>query len=167
MASIRRHGLPTSSRASPLILHTVSMNCYRGTGGSRLCAIRKPLKSNTAFSKAEKARVTGACERLIDDFLKPRFLHRSNRPSSTILSTFSANGTGPSIAHSTLPFRLPRQSGGRVRLHPSRVSIGSAATASTFSGIATLAMVPRISRPDSRQGHRNSQVRPNPATRID
>ena len=36
--------------------------------------MRKPLKSNTTFSEAEKARVTGACERLIDDFLKPRFL---------------------------------------------------------------------------------------------
>ena len=36
--------------------------------------MRKPLKPNAAFSEAEKARVTGACERLIDDFLKPRFL---------------------------------------------------------------------------------------------
>lgn len=36
--------------------------------------MRKPRKSNTAFSEAEKARVTGACERLIDDFLKPCFL---------------------------------------------------------------------------------------------
>ena len=36
--------------------------------------MRKPLKPNAAFSEAEKARVTAACERLIDDFLKPRFL---------------------------------------------------------------------------------------------
>ena len=36
--------------------------------------MRKPLKPAAAFSEAEKARVTGACERLIDDFLKPRFL---------------------------------------------------------------------------------------------
>ena len=36
--------------------------------------MRKPLKPNVAFSEAEKARVTSACQRLIDDFLKPRFL---------------------------------------------------------------------------------------------
>ena len=36
--------------------------------------MRKPLKPNAAFSEAEKARVTSACQRLIDDFLKPRFL---------------------------------------------------------------------------------------------
>ncbi len=36
--------------------------------------MRKPLKPNAAFSEAEKARVTSACQRFIDDFLKPRFL---------------------------------------------------------------------------------------------
>ena len=36
--------------------------------------MRKPRKPIVAFSEAEKARVTDACERLIDDFLKPRFL---------------------------------------------------------------------------------------------
>lgn len=36
--------------------------------------MRKPLKPNVAFSEVEKARITDACERLIDDFLKPRFL---------------------------------------------------------------------------------------------
>src|SRR5271165_5817626 len=36
--------------------------------------MRKPLKPNAAFSEAERARVTAACERLIYDFLKPRFL---------------------------------------------------------------------------------------------
>jgi hypothetical protein len=36
--------------------------------------MRKPLKPNAAFSAAEKARVTAACERLIADFMKPRFL---------------------------------------------------------------------------------------------
>src|SRR5664279_4697619 len=36
--------------------------------------MRKPLKPNVAFSEAEKARVTSACQRFIDDFLKPRFL---------------------------------------------------------------------------------------------
>jgi hypothetical protein len=34
----------------------------------------KPPKPSAAFSEAEKARVTSACERLIEDFLKPRFL---------------------------------------------------------------------------------------------
>jgi hypothetical protein len=36
--------------------------------------MRKPPKPNTAFSEAEKASVTAACEHLITDFMKPRFL---------------------------------------------------------------------------------------------
>lgn len=32
-------------------------------------AMRKPTKPKAAFSEAEKARVTSACQRLIDDFL--------------------------------------------------------------------------------------------------
>ena len=36
--------------------------------------MRKPLKPTAAFSAAEKASVTAACERLIGEFLKPRFL---------------------------------------------------------------------------------------------
>src|ERR1700691_1908220 len=36
--------------------------------------MRKPLKPSVAFSEAERARVTAACERFIDEFLKPRFL---------------------------------------------------------------------------------------------
>jgi hypothetical protein len=36
--------------------------------------MRKPLKPSAAFSEAERARVTAACERFIDEFLKPRFL---------------------------------------------------------------------------------------------
>jgi hypothetical protein len=36
--------------------------------------MRKPPKPNSAFSEAEKARVTAACEHLIADFMKPRFL---------------------------------------------------------------------------------------------
>jgi hypothetical protein len=34
--------------------------------------MRKPLKPNAAFSEVERARVTAACERFIDEFLKPR-----------------------------------------------------------------------------------------------
>ena len=36
--------------------------------------MRKPLKPIAAFSAAEKVSVTAACERLIGEFLKPRFL---------------------------------------------------------------------------------------------
>jgi hypothetical protein len=36
--------------------------------------VRKQLKPAVAFSAAEKAAVTAACERLIDEFMKPRFL---------------------------------------------------------------------------------------------
>src|SRR6202049_4139094 len=36
--------------------------------------MRTPLKPSAAFSEAERARVTAACERFIDEFLKPRFL---------------------------------------------------------------------------------------------
>jgi hypothetical protein len=36
--------------------------------------MRKPLKSNFGPPEAEKARIIAACQALIDDFLKPRFL---------------------------------------------------------------------------------------------
>ena len=36
--------------------------------------MRRPLKPNASFSEVEKARVTAACEHLIADFMKPRFL---------------------------------------------------------------------------------------------
>jgi len=36
--------------------------------------MRKPPKPTAAFSEAEKVSITDACERLIDEFLKPRFL---------------------------------------------------------------------------------------------
>jgi hypothetical protein len=36
--------------------------------------MRKPHKPTAAFSAAEKASVTAACERLIGEFLKPRLL---------------------------------------------------------------------------------------------
>ena len=35
--------------------------------------MRKPLKPHAALFEAEKAGVTAVCERLIDEFLKPRF----------------------------------------------------------------------------------------------
>jgi hypothetical protein len=43
--------------------------------------MRKPLKPASAISDAEKARVIEACERLIADFFKPRFLPEI-RPTS-------------------------------------------------------------------------------------
>ena len=36
--------------------------------------MRKQLRPAAAFSEAEKANVTAACEQLIGEFLKPRFL---------------------------------------------------------------------------------------------
>jgi hypothetical protein len=36
--------------------------------------MRKPSNPNAAFSEAEKAPVISACQNLIDDFFKPRFL---------------------------------------------------------------------------------------------
>jgi len=36
--------------------------------------MRKPPKPSAAFSEAEKISVTAACEHLITDFMKPRFL---------------------------------------------------------------------------------------------
>ena len=36
--------------------------------------MRKPLRPRTAFTEAEKASITEACERLIEEFFKPRFL---------------------------------------------------------------------------------------------
>ena len=36
--------------------------------------MRKPLKPNATFSEAEKISVTAACEPLITNFMKPRFL---------------------------------------------------------------------------------------------
>ena len=36
--------------------------------------MRKPIKPTATFSEAEKASVTAACERLIGEFLRPRFL---------------------------------------------------------------------------------------------
>ena len=36
--------------------------------------MRKPPRSRTAFTEAEKASITEACERLIEEFFKPRFL---------------------------------------------------------------------------------------------
>ena len=36
--------------------------------------MRKPIKPTVPFSEVEKASVTAACERLIGEFLRPRFL---------------------------------------------------------------------------------------------
>ena len=36
--------------------------------------MRKPPEPNAAFSEAEKISVTAACEHLITDFMRPRFL---------------------------------------------------------------------------------------------
>ena len=36
--------------------------------------MRKPLRSQAAFTAAEKVSITKACKRLIEEFFKPRFL---------------------------------------------------------------------------------------------
>ena len=36
--------------------------------------MRKPLRPRAAFTEAEKASATKACERLIEEFFKPKFL---------------------------------------------------------------------------------------------
>ena len=36
--------------------------------------MRKPIKPTATFSEVEKASITAACERLIGEFLRPRFL---------------------------------------------------------------------------------------------
>jgi IS66 C-terminal element len=58
---------------------TIWPRCYPGIGKSRCQAApkrREPrvLVKSTGFSTAEKSAVTAACQNLIDDFLKPRFL---------------------------------------------------------------------------------------------
>jgi hypothetical protein len=63
--------------------------------------VRKPPKPNLAFSEAEKARVTAECERLIADFMKPRFPPEIRATQFTTPSISSANGAAFNIASSS------------------------------------------------------------------
>ena len=89
--------------------------------------MRKQPKPGTAFSEAEKADVTTACERLIEDFLKPRFLP-AIRPT-----TFNYPVDILGKWHGTRAFR---KTSTRSSTPPSPASTGSAETGSTFSGTA-------------------------------
>ena len=92
---------------------------------------------STGFSAAEKSAVTAACQHLIDDFLKPRFLP-TIRPTQF---NYPVDIIGK--WHGTKYRFIQRyRSGFRENLGeefdaPSPASTGSAATASTSSGTAT------------------------------
>src|SRR5579864_872435 len=67
------------SLASTITRSTIWPRCYLGIGKSRCQAVpkRRELRGHVrsaGFSAAEKSAVTSACQNLIDDFLKPRFL---------------------------------------------------------------------------------------------
>src|SRR5580693_6759196 len=79
MTSIRKPGSPTCLCASMTTLSTGWMSFCPGTGESPCQAVPKRREPrghmrSSGFSAAEKSAVTAACQHLIDDFLKPRFL---------------------------------------------------------------------------------------------
>ena len=129
--------------------------------------MRKPLKPSAAFSEAERARVTAACERFIDEFLKPRFLP-SIRPTEfnypvDILGKWHGakyrfiqryrSGFPENLGEEfDAPFRSPRLDQPR----PLRHSVAS----------PHRRMVPPPSRPHSRQSDRNARIRRYPAPRV-
>jgi hypothetical protein len=94
--------------------------------------VRSLVRSRGALSQTEKAAITAACQRLIDEVLKPL---SSGRPSSTTRLTSAANGTEHAIASfSAISPAFPRTSARSLMRH-SRVWTGSAPGASTFNGI--------------------------------
>src|ERR1700738_4886495 len=79
MTSIRKPGSPTFSPASTTLLPTRWVCFCPGTGVTRCQAMpkrREPREHmrSSGFSAVEKSAVPAACQHLIDDFLKPRFL---------------------------------------------------------------------------------------------
>jgi hypothetical protein len=91
----------------------------------------------SGLSAAEKSAVTAACQHLIDDFLKPRFLPTIRPPSSTIPSIYLASGMAPSIASFNATALASGKISAKSLMRPSPASTGSAAIASTSSGIDT------------------------------
>ena len=63
---------PGQIRSSSLTIH-INKGTHISTPISWR-GMRKPIKLTATFSEAEKASVTAACERLIGEFLRPRFL---------------------------------------------------------------------------------------------
>ena len=97
----------------------------------------RQLRPGAAFSETEKAAVTTACERLIEEFLKPRFLPiiRPTTHNYPIELLGKWHGTMYRLIQryrSGFPENL-----GQEFDAPSPASTGSAKTGSTFSGIAT------------------------------
>ena len=92
---------------------------------------------SSGFSAAEKSAVTAACQHLIDDFLKPRFLPtilptQFNYPVDILGKWHGTKYRFIQRYRSGFPENLGEEFDG-----PSPVSTGSAETASTSSGIAT------------------------------
>jgi len=101
--SIHRSGSPTCWRASTIMYPEGWLSFCPGTGESQCRAISKRREPRghmraSGLSAADKSAVTAACQQLIDDFLRPRFLPLSGRRSSTTTSISWENGTAPNIA---------------------------------------------------------------------
>jgi len=95
---------------------------------------------STDLSAAEKSAVTAACQHLIDDFLKPRFLPtirptQFNYPVDILGKWHGTKYRFIQRYRSGFPENLGEEFDGSMR--PSPASTGSAAIASTSSGIAT------------------------------
>jgi hypothetical protein len=138
-----------------------STSCCRGTGERRLWAMRKPLKPSAAFSEAERARVTAACERFIDEFLKPRFLPsirptEFNYPVDILGKWHGAKYRFIQRYRSGFPENL----GEEFDAPFARLDWISHPVASPHRR-----MVPPPSRPHSRHGDRNAPIRPYPPPR--
>jgi hypothetical protein len=70
---------PTRQRASMIMLSTGWMSFCPGTGEIPCRAVSREREPRghmraSGLSAADKSAVTAACQQLIDDFLKPRFL---------------------------------------------------------------------------------------------
>src|SRR5262245_31783252 len=125
---IRRLGLPTCWHGSLITRSTIWPRCFPGICESR-CQVapkrREPRAhvKSTGFSAAEKSAVTSACQNLIDDFLKPRFLPVIRPTQFNYPIDILGKWHGTISLHSTLPLRLPGESRRRVRrpLRPPRL----------------------------------------------
>ena len=129
--SIRKPGLPTCWRTS------ASANYCRGTGAKPRLALHKPLTPRAGFSAAEKARFTAACERLIDQVLKPRYLPsirptKFNYPVDILGKWRGAQYRFIQRYRSGFPGNP-----GEGSMRPSPASTASASIASTSNGAVT------------------------------
>ena len=84
----------------------------------------KPLKPSAAFSEAERVRVTAACERFIDEFLRPRFLPSIRPTEFNYPVDILGKWHGPSIASSSATAPASRKISVRSSTRPSLDSTG-------------------------------------------